>query len=65
MAVLFAGYVSLQIPSNILASKIQYPGTYICFMCAAWGLVSACTGAVHSFAGLAVCRTILGFTEGQ
>lgn len=26
-------------------------------------MVSACTGAVHSFAGLAVCRVVLGFTE--
>jgi MFS family permease len=32
-------------------------------MCAAWGIISACTGAVHSFAGLAVCRTFLGFAE--
>ena len=29
-------------------------------MCVAWGMVSACTGAVHSFAGLAVCRVVLG-----
>ena len=26
VAVLFAGYVSLQVPSNMLASKIKYPG---------------------------------------
>jgi hypothetical protein len=26
VAVLFAGYVSLQVPSNMLASKIPYPG---------------------------------------
>ncbi|WWC71194.1 uncharacterized protein I206_105147 [Kwoniella pini CBS 10737] len=63
VAVLFAGYVSLQIPSNMLISKISYPGIYICFMCAIWGTISACTGAVQSFAGLAVCRTILGFAE--
>ena len=37
--------------------------TDICGMCAAWGLVSGCTGAVQSFPGLAVCRVILGFTE--
>ena len=39
------------------------PGIYICGMCCAWGLVSACTGLVHSYAGLVICRTILGFTE--
>ena len=26
VAVLFAGYVAFQIPSNMLASKIKYPG---------------------------------------
>jgi MFS family permease len=35
----------------------------ICVMCAVWGVISACTGAVHNFAGLAVCRTFLGFAE--
>jgi len=29
-------------------------------MCVAWGMVSACTGAVHSYAGLAICRVVLG-----
>jgi len=26
VAVLFAGYIGLQIPSNMIASKIKYPG---------------------------------------
>ncbi|WWC91810.1 uncharacterized protein L201_006757 [Kwoniella dendrophila CBS 6074] len=63
VSVLFAGYVSLQVPSNMLASKISFPGVYICIMCAIWGIISGATGAVQSFAGLAVCRTILGFAE--
>ncbi|WVN90862.1 uncharacterized protein L203_106105 [Cryptococcus depauperatus CBS 7841] len=63
VAVLFAGYVSLQVFSNIFASKIQYPGIYICIMCAVWGVISSCTGTVKSYAGLAVCRTFLGFAE--
>lgn len=63
VAVLFAGYVALQIPSNMVANRVSRPSAYICCMCAAWGIVSACTGLVHSYAGLAVCRTMLGFTE--
>ncbi|KAL7422592.1 hypothetical protein Q5752_003240 [Cryptotrichosporon argae] len=63
VAVLFAGYVALQVPSNMLASKIAYPGVYICVMCGFWGVVSGATGAVQSYAGLAVCRVILGFCE--
>ncbi|WRT70135.1 uncharacterized protein IL334_007129 [Kwoniella shivajii] len=63
VSVLFAGYVSLQVPSNMLASKLPYPGIYICVMCGVWGVISGCTGAVQSFAGLAVCRCFLGFAE--
>lgn len=57
------GYVALQIPSNMIVSKIKWPGIYICAMCVAWGLVSGCTGAANSYAGLVICRVILGFTE--
>lgn len=32
-------------------------------MCAIWGIISGCTGAVQSYAGLAVCRVVLGFAE--
>jgi MFS family permease len=35
----------------------------ICGMCAAWGVVSGATGAVHNFVGLAICRVILGIVE--
>lgn len=63
VAVLFAGYISLQIPSNIIASRVKWPSFYICCMTAAWGTVSACTGAVNNYHGLLVCRLILGFTE--
>ncbi|ORY30756.1 putative nicotinamide mononucleotide permease [Naematelia encephala] len=63
VAILFAGYVSLQIPSNIIASKIKYPATYICLMCAVWGLISGCTAAVQNYPGLTVCRCFLGFAE--
>ncbi|EKD05605.1 hypothetical protein A1Q2_00095 [Trichosporon asahii var. asahii CBS 8904] len=63
VAVLFAGYISLQVPSNMIASRVKWPSFYICCMTAAWGTVSACTGAVNNYHGLLVCRLILGFTE--
>lgn len=47
----------------MIAGKVAYPGIYICCWCAIWGVVSACTGAVRSYQGLAVCRLVLGFTE--
>ncbi|KAJ7693332.1 major facilitator superfamily domain-containing protein [Mycena rosella] len=59
ISLLFVGYV----PSNILLGKISRPATYICGAMAVWGVVSAATGAVHSFAGLLLCRFFLGFVE--
>lgn len=63
VSVLFAGYVALQIPSNMIVGKITRPGIYICCNAALWGVVSACTGAVKSYEGLAVCRVMLGVVE--
>ncbi|KAL1412169.1 hypothetical protein Q8F55_003179 [Vanrija albida] len=63
VAVLFISYISFQVPSNIIAARTSRPGIYICIMCALWGAVSACTGAVRSFRGLVVCRLLLGVTE--
>lgn len=63
VAVLFAGYVALQIPSNMVASKVRLPGLYICFNAGLWGIVSACTAAVQDHVGLSICRAMLGAVE--
>lgn len=55
--------VLMQVPSNLVVSKIKWPGLYICAAVALWGLVSACTALVHSFGGLVACRFMLGFVE--
>ena len=53
----------MQVPSNMMLSKIKYPGAYICGAMALWGVVSGCMGAVHSFAGLLATRFCVGFVE--
>jgi MFS family permease len=53
----------MQVPSNLVVSKIKLPGVYICFSMALWGILSACTAAVHSFSGLLASRFFLGFVE--
>lgn len=53
----------MQVPSNLLVSKIKYPAVYICAAVALWGAVSACTAAVTSFGSLVACRFLLGFVE--
>jgi MFS family permease len=53
----------MQVPSNLVVSKIRYPALYICSAVVVWGLVSALTATVHSFGGLLACRFFLGFVE--
>lgn len=63
MANLIGGYILMQVPSNIIVGKIQYPAIYICLAMALWGLISGLMAAVQNFAGLLACRFFLGFIE--
>ncbi|ETS83455.1 hypothetical protein PFICI_05331 [Pestalotiopsis fici W106-1] len=62
ISVLFAGYIALQIPSNMILTRVR-PSIYLPLCMALWGAVSACTAAVTSFHGLVACRFFLGFLE--
>lgn len=55
--------VLMQVPSNLIVGKIRFPGVYICFSMALWGVLSACTAAVHNPSGLMASRFFLGFVE--
>lgn len=59
---LFVGYVLMQIPSNMLITRIR-PGIYMSAWMLVWAVVSACAGAVHSYGGLVAVRFFLGITE--
>lgn len=63
ISILSAGYIPIQILSNLLMSKISRPGLYICAVATIWGCVSGCTGAVQSCHGLLAVRALLGETE--
>ncbi|RMZ67377.1 major facilitator superfamily transporter [Pyrenophora seminiperda CCB06] len=59
---LFVGYVLMQIPSNMLITRIR-PGIYMSSWMFVWAIVSACTALVQNFGGLVACRFFLGITE--
>lgn len=63
IAILFAGYLPFQIPSNLIITKIPRPGLYICAAAAIWGAISAATSAVHTYGQLLAVRAILGAVE--
>ncbi|ATY59114.1 Major facilitator superfamily transporter [Cordyceps militaris] len=62
ISILFAGYLALQIPSNLILTRVR-PSIYLPVCMALWGVVSACTAAATNFQQLVVCRFFLGFLE--
>ena len=62
VSVLFVGYVLMQIPSNMMITRIR-PGLYMSTWMLIWAAVSGCTALVQNFGGLVACRFFLGITE--
>ncbi|CAG9989254.1 unnamed protein product [Clonostachys byssicola] len=63
VSILFCSYILFQVPSNMIASRIKWPGVYICLSMALWGAISAVMASIHNFAGLIVARIFLGAVE--
>ncbi|KAL9617712.1 MAG: hypothetical protein Q9160_007486 [Pyrenula sp. 1 TL-2023] len=62
LLVFFPTYILLEIPSNILLKKIR-PSIWLSFVMFSWGVITICQGLTKSFAGLCVCRVLLGVFE--
>ncbi|KAM5356738.1 hypothetical protein ACJ41O_003384 [Fusarium nematophilum] len=62
VAILFVGYVLMQLPSNIFLAQMR-PSVYLPACMAAWGLISTLTGVAQNAAGLYALRFFLGFVE--
>lgn len=63
VSILFAGYILMQIPSNLFLNKIGKPALYLPTVMIVWGIISGATAGVQSFGGLAAVRFFLGFVE--
>ncbi|KAJ5119211.1 hypothetical protein N7526_010848 [Penicillium atrosanguineum] len=61
-SILFVGYLLMQLPSNILLTRIR-PSRLLGIAMAIWGIISACQAATQSFTGLIISRFFLGFVE--
>ncbi|KLU93176.1 hypothetical protein MAPG_12113, partial [Magnaporthiopsis poae ATCC 64411] len=62
ISVFFIGYLLMQIPSNMLITKVR-PSRYLSGCMLAWASLSGVTAAVREGKGLATCRFFLGFVE--
>jgi MFS family permease len=60
--VLWAGYISMMVPSNMLLSIFK-PRIYLPTVVIIWGIVSGATGFVQNHAGLVALRFLVGVTE--
>ncbi|EDO15281.1 hypothetical protein Kpol_455p12 [Vanderwaltozyma polyspora DSM 70294] len=63
ISILFVGYITMQIPCNIILNRLGRPSLFITVIMTAWGIVSTCTGAVQDYGGLLAVRILLGFVE--
>ncbi|KIV93471.1 hypothetical protein PV10_04683 [Exophiala mesophila] len=60
--VFFIPYIVLDVPLNILMKRLR-PSLYLGTLCTSWGIVTVCQGVTQSYAGLIVCRVLLGCFE--
>ena len=64
VSILFVTYILSELPSNLVIKKFT-PRIWLCFLTTSWGIVATLTGVVQSYAGLLVCRLVLGALEGM
>ncbi|KAJ3528341.1 hypothetical protein NM208_g10242 [Fusarium decemcellulare] len=62
VALFFVPYVMMEFPSNILL-KYFSPSKWISRIMVSWGIVTICTAAVSTYAGLLIVRIFLGLAE--
>ena len=63
ISILFVGYITMQIPANLLLEKFGRPSIFIAVVMTLWSTISACTAAVQSYGGLIAIRVLLGIVE--
>ncbi|EUC41167.1 hypothetical protein COCMIDRAFT_106858 [Bipolaris oryzae ATCC 44560] len=63
LLVFYIPYILIDVPSNLLVKRLR-AGIYLPTLITCWGLVCTMMGFVKTFAGLVVCRLLLGLFEG-
>jgi ACS family pantothenate transporter-like MFS transporter len=62
LSILTAGYVLGQYPHSLIIIKIR-PSIWLPSMVVVWAILTACMGAVHTYAELMVLRFLQGIVE--
>jgi MFS family permease len=61
--IFFIGYILCEVPANAILIKFKKPSMWIGLIVTAWGIIMTCSGVAQSWAGLLVCRILLGVFE--
>ena len=59
----YVGFLAAEFPTQYLAQRISRLGKYLGANVMLWGVVLASMASVQSYAGLMICRTLLGIFE--
>jgi MFS transporter, ACS family, allantoate permease len=59
----YVGFLAAELPTQFLAQRISRLGKYLGVNVMLWGVVLASMAACTSYAGLMICRIILGIFE--
>ncbi|KAL4071123.1 major facilitator superfamily domain-containing protein [Scleroderma yunnanense] len=63
LSILYAGFVLMQIPSNMFLNQLRRPSVYLSCCIVLWGLFSITTACMNSFRSALISRFFLGFSE--
>lgn len=62
VSILNAGYMIMQIPSNMILTRVR-PSLYLPIWACVWSIISAATASVNNFGQLIAVRILLGIAE--
>ncbi|KAK2760789.1 hypothetical protein FQN54_002027 [Arachnomyces sp. PD_36] len=60
--IFFIPYILCEVPSNLILKRVA-PSTWLSGIMIGWGVITICQGVTETFAGLVVCRFLLGIFE--
>ena len=63
VSILFVTYLASELPSNLVLKRFR-PSRWLAFLATSWGVIATLTGITQNYAGLLVCRLLLGLVEG-
>ncbi|KAG0648546.1 putative transporter [Hyphodiscus hymeniophilus] len=63
VSIFYLFYILAEFPTTLFVKRVQFH-IAIPVLAACWGIICLCTGFIQNFAGLVVCRLMLGIFEG-